>query len=536
MNKHNQVINSKVILQYYVHNKVCGNIENIEFSVLSHGNSKDKKPFYAIQKSTISSCKSQLSGSSSKRSISVLYDKIHQDIGDDGDFGDRPRSKKQLLDLCRKQFADNEVGDILAYNEELRGGSIIWYHGDISSDLWVIGTENMPAEILNSSKRLPLSTDPTFNFVIYEVTPLTYRNALVESKSKNVRDEWVPATMIGPAIIQHDKSTQTYETALMCIAKKIDLHKNVGVCIITDGETALVKACKASFQNSTMLHCTRHFEANCKEMLKKIGIPSTTEELMMDIVFGENGLIEAEDKKDLKQKLRESAVLLSEVERGDLKLPEDYYKGKRATYILDREKTVLRKVMRKARRYALKMSDLTVPTRLYTNQSKTINSILSAKKAALGYKKKEDLSKFTFIKKIFQASVDHQRREIEKALIGQSSEYRLNKNAEDLQVPLEMWTNFSKVNKREYLDFVTHLSKEEIKNMKTITATFWETDEHSVEPTKTSLSVKLSEHLNILHADIIEQKSLDLLNNPSAIPVTFSKKQRESLPCCRKNQ
>ena len=257
---------------------------------------------------------------------------------------------------------------------------------------------------------------------------------------------------------------------------------------------------------------------------------------MMDIVFGENGLIEAEDKKDLKQKMRESAVLLSEVERGDLKLPEDYYKGKRATYILDREKTVLRKVMRKARRYALKMSDLTVPTRLYTNQSKTINSILSAKKAALGYKKKEDLSKFTFIKKIFQASVDHQRREIEKALIGQSSEYRLNKNAEDLQVPLEMWTNFSKVNKREYLDFVTHLSKEEIKNMKTITASFWETDEHSVEPTKTSLSVKLSEHLNILHADIIEQKSLDLLNNPSAIPVTFSKKQRESLPCCRKNQ
>ena len=220
--------------------------------------------------------------------------------------------------------------------------------------------------------------------------------------------------------------------------------------------------------------------------------------------------------------MRESAVLLSELERGDLKLPEDCYKGKPATYILDREKTVLRKVMRKARRYALKMSDLIVPPRLYTNQSETVNSILSAEKAALGYKKKEDLSKFTFIKKIFQASVDHQRREIEKALIGQSSDYRLNKNAEDLQVPLEMWTNFSKVKKRKYLDFVTHLSKEEIKNMKTITASFWGTDEHSVEPTKTSLSVKLSEHLNILHADTIEQKSLDLLSNPSAISLSPS--------------
>ena len=112
LNRHNQVINSKVILQYYVNKKVCSNIENIEFSVSN-------------KKSTISSYKSQLSGSSSKRSISALYDKIHQYIGDDCDFGDRPRSKKQLIDLCRTQYADNEVGDFLAYNEELRDGSII---------------------------------------------------------------------------------------------------------------------------------------------------------------------------------------------------------------------------------------------------------------------------------------------------------------------------------------------------------------------------------------------------------------------------
>ena len=34
----------------------------------------------------MSSCKSQLT-STSKRSISVSYDKIHQDINDDGNFG-----------------------------------------------------------------------------------------------------------------------------------------------------------------------------------------------------------------------------------------------------------------------------------------------------------------------------------------------------------------------------------------------------------------------------------------------------------------
>ena len=55
------------------------------------------------------------------------------------------------------------------------------------------------------------------------------------------------------------------------------MHKDEGVYIITEGEPALIKVWKANFQNSTMLCCTRHFEENCKEMLKKIGISSSIE-------------------------------------------------------------------------------------------------------------------------------------------------------------------------------------------------------------------------------------------------------------------
>ena len=59
-----------------------------------------------------------------------------------------------------------------------------------------VGTESMPAEILNSSKMFLLSIDPTFDFGTYAVTPLTYCHVLVESKSKKVRGVWVPATKI----------------------------------------------------------------------------------------------------------------------------------------------------------------------------------------------------------------------------------------------------------------------------------------------------------------------------------------------------
>ena len=48
----------------------------------------------------------------------------------------------------------------------------------------------------------------------------------------------------------------------------------------------------------------------------------------------------------------------------------------------------------------MRISDKSLPPRLCSNQSETIKSILTAKKCALGYGKKEDVSKFSFIKDI----------------------------------------------------------------------------------------------------------------------------------------
>ena len=45
-------------------------------------------------------------------------------------------------------------------------------------------------------------------------------------------------------------------------------------------------------------------------------------------------------------------------------------------------------------------------------------------------------------------------------------------------------------------------------------------EEQRICPIKTALSVKLSEAVNILHADTIEKKALDLLNYPNAITLS----------------
>ena len=68
---------------------------------------------------------------------SILYDNSHQNGSDNRNFWDLPRSKKQLIDLQQLPSAENEVGNILAYNEELGENPILWKHGDVPSDLWV---------------------------------------------------------------------------------------------------------------------------------------------------------------------------------------------------------------------------------------------------------------------------------------------------------------------------------------------------------------------------------------------------------------
>ena len=59
---------------------------------------------------------------------------------------------------------------------------------------------------------------------------------------------------------------------MRCTVKKCKLEESEELFIVTDGEAALINACEAVFNQCTMLRCIRHFEANCREFLKKLEI------------------------------------------------------------------------------------------------------------------------------------------------------------------------------------------------------------------------------------------------------------------------
>ena len=139
----------------------------------------------------------------------------------------------------------------------------------------------MAVEMCSSASSFALSVDPTFNFGAYEVAPFTYQSILVESKSKNVTEVWVPAALIGPIVIWYENSTETYETAMRGIAKKCKLEESEELFVVTDGEAALINACEAVFNQCAVLRCTRHLEVNCREFLRKLGILSSFKDVSM---------------------------------------------------------------------------------------------------------------------------------------------------------------------------------------------------------------------------------------------------------------
>ena len=110
---------------------------------------------------------------------------------------------------------------------------------------------------------------------------------------------------------------------------------------------------------------------------------------MLDAVFGKIEIIEWENKKELSKNLEIARSALDAYGKNIQSSDSEWF----SAYLKEREKTVLRKLIRSSQRKVLK-TYAKIPLRLYKNQSESVNSILAAKKVALGYNKKDDVTQW----------------------------------------------------------------------------------------------------------------------------------------------
>lgn len=230
-------------------------------------------------------------------------------------------------------------------------------------------------------------------------------------------------------MIHHSKSEATYQMlATTCVRKCSSLTNAKG--FITDRETALQNAFQFHLQlkHSQSLRCFKHFENNCKNKLRDIGIREKDQKYVLSKTLGvcgkEEGIIDAVDGKDLRKRLRSAQNEVDEQERLTLGKDEQYA-SKYWSYLNDNRKMIRRLMVADARRKAGLMEGKNGKLqRCYTNCSESMNNIMKAAKNTFTKESSTThLTKLQFTRHVFEAIRDHQVEEFHSSVAGVSDEY-----------------------------------------------------------------------------------------------------------------
>ena len=211
-----------------------------------------------------------------------------------------------------------------------------------------------------------LSIDPTFNMGPFEVTPVVYKHLFLKSRRTGENP-----IFLRPTMLHHRKTVENYRIhSSVCATNIKNLNQARG--FMTDGEEALIHAWSADMPKAKHLRCFKHFEGNCKEKLRTIGICSAKDQKkFLNKVFGvygkEEGILDAEDKKDLKRRLYASKEELEREEREVLG-KDSTYQCKFWTYLKSNNKIMKNNMVAKVRRQGgLRDGPDGKPIKSYTN-------------------------------------------------------------------------------------------------------------------------------------------------------------------------
>ena len=163
---------------------------------------------------------------------------------------------------------------------------------------------------LSTAKGQPLGIDRTFNLGCLYVTTIVYKNQKVVRKNSNAEESPI---FLGPVMLHKDATFKTYKTFLEHV--ETELSQNVesleirlpeNMEIGTDDEKALTKAIEHVFPNATRYLCTKHLKDNVKHYLQnKVGVERKEREAIMNSVFGDDGIVDANSTIDFETRSSE---------------------------------------------------------------------------------------------------------------------------------------------------------------------------------------------------------------------------------------
>ena len=132
----------------------------------------------------------------------------------------------------------------------------------------------------DSSEFCVITIDPTFSLGEFDVTPITYRHLMLETRRNPVSP-----IFLGPLLIHYKKSLASYlffGSSLVGLCPQLQRVRVFG----TDGEQPLINAFKHEFGFSQHLTCFIHVRKNIKEKLNSCQVPSDVTLTILNDIFG----------------------------------------------------------------------------------------------------------------------------------------------------------------------------------------------------------------------------------------------------------
>ena len=300
-------------------------------------------------------------------------------------------------------------------------------------------------------------------------------------------------------MLHHRKTLENYRIhSSVCAAKIKNLNQARG--FMTDGEEALIRHCIGT-QKKQRTFINKVFRVKGKK----------------------EGLLDAEDKKDLKRRLEASKELDRE-ERNVLG-KDDTYECKFWKYLESNYDMMRNNMVAKVRRRAgLKDGPDGKPVRSYTNPSESMNHVMSnLKKDIVSSENVKDrgLTKLEFTTSVFEEIHRKQQDELRLAIAGISEEYELSEFVSHLAVSTDTWFQWSPEEREKYVADVNKISVEEALKGKRINKPNIPTQVPEKEFSEFSVDVSKFLEQNMgykaVTAKHVAENALLLVNHPLAI-------------------
>lgn len=348
-----------------------------------HGNSKTSQPFFPTWPCTKQLIKSE-SGSSGPKETVAKVSAMMGGISKASCSCQLPRNERQVMYFQKKSTSNpaDELYEVMfAAKQEEKGSKYIRAVKVIPDPALILATDSQINDLnrfcTDGENFCVMTVDPTFSLGDFDVTPITYRNILFQSR----RTGNAPVC-IGPVMIHYRKTYETYlffASGLVGMSRGLVHLKAFG----TDGELALSDAFSHEFSGAEHLICSIHVQRNIKQKLIDLRVPETIRNKILKEICGRQcdgtlyeGLIDAADPLEFDEQLN---YLQRKWEDNDLPKVSRFF-----VWFREHKAEVIKQGMLKDTRISAGLG--CPPACFTTNASESLNALI---KSGVNYQKSQ---------------------------------------------------------------------------------------------------------------------------------------------------